>query len=276
MNRILVVEDDPSVLRGLADNLRSEGDEVLTAADGETALRLTRERRPDFLVLDSMLPKLSGYEVCRKVRDEGRATPILLLTARGEEADRVLGLDLGADDYVTKPFSVRELLARVRALLRRAQPARPLPDELRFDDVVIDFRRYKARKGGRALELTRKEFGVLRSLAARPGARSIRACPSPKDLFYFSGITWTPDGRELLLLKNSSKSSEPKTEIWRLSRAGGQPQPFALTAEWLRELRLHPDGKRVSFTAGAQKFEWWAMENFLPAPTGRRTSVSRR
>jgi Tol biopolymer transport system component len=98
----------------------------------------------------------------------------------------------------------------------------------------------------------------------------------PKDLLYFSGITWTPDGRELLLLKNSSKSSEPKTEIWRLPIAGGQPQPFALTAEWLRELRIHPDGKRVSFTAGAQKFEWWAVENFLPAPTGRRTSVSRR
>jgi DNA-binding response OmpR family regulator len=169
MNRILVVEDDPSVLRGLADNLRFEGYEVLTAADGETALRLTRERQPDLVVLDLMLPKLSGYEVCRKVRDEGRATPILMLTARSDECDRVLGLDLGADDYVTKPFSVRELLARVRALLRRAQPARPMPDELRFGDVVIDFRRYEARKGGRALELTRKEFGVLRSLAARLG-----------------------------------------------------------------------------------------------------------
>jgi DNA-binding response OmpR family regulator len=169
MNRILVVEDDPSVLRGLADNLRFEGYEVLTAADGATALGLVRERQPDLVVLDLMLPKLSGYEVCRKVRDEGRATPILMLTARGDECDRVLGLDLGADDYVTKPFSVRELLARVRALLRRAQPARPLPDELRFGDVVIDFRRYEARKGGRALELTRKEFGVLRSLAARLG-----------------------------------------------------------------------------------------------------------
>jgi DNA-binding response OmpR family regulator len=163
MNRILVVEDDPSVLRGLADNLRFEGYEVLTAADGATALGLVRERQPDLVVLDLMLPKLSGYEVCRKVRDEGRATPILMLTARGDECDRVLGLDLGADDYVTKPFSVRELLARVRALLRRAQPARPMPD------VVIDFRRYEARKGGRALELTRKEFGVLRSLAARLG-----------------------------------------------------------------------------------------------------------
>ena len=115
-----------------------------------------------------MLPKLSGYEVCRKVRDEGITIPIMMLTARGEEGDRVLGLDLGADDYVTKPFSVREILARIRALLRRAHPPKSCPDELRFDDVVIDFRRYEARKGDQTLEMTRKEFGVLRLLASRP------------------------------------------------------------------------------------------------------------
>jgi DNA-binding response OmpR family regulator len=113
---------------------------------------------------------MSGYELCRKARSEGITTPILMLTARGEEADRVLGLDLGADDYVTKPFSVRELLARVRAILRRgAGPPKPMPDDLRFDDVVVDFRRYEARKGETALEMTRKEFGVLRLLAARAG-----------------------------------------------------------------------------------------------------------
>jgi DNA-binding response OmpR family regulator len=116
-----------------------------------------------------MLPKLSGYELCRKARAEGITTPILMLTARGEEGDRVLGLDLGADDYVTKPFSVRELMARVRALLRRSQPVEALPDELRFDDVVVNFRSYEARKGGQALEMTRKEFSVLRLLAARAG-----------------------------------------------------------------------------------------------------------
>jgi DNA-binding response OmpR family regulator len=112
---------------------------------------------------------MSGYEVCRKVRDEGVTTPILMLTARGEEADRVLGLDLGADDYVSKPFSVRELLARVRALVRRANPPTTLPDELRFEDVVVDFRRFEASKGGQPLEMTRREFGVLRFLAARAG-----------------------------------------------------------------------------------------------------------
>jgi DNA-binding response OmpR family regulator len=169
MSRILVVEDDPAILRGLADNLRFEDHEVLTAADGETGYRLLREKSPDLLILDLMLPKMSGYELCRKARAEGIATPILMLTARSEETDRVLGLDLGADDYVTKPFSVRELLARVRAILRRSHPPAALPDELRFDDVVVDFRRYEALKASQALEMTRKEFGVLRVLAARPG-----------------------------------------------------------------------------------------------------------
>jgi DNA-binding response OmpR family regulator len=169
MSRILVIEDDPAILRGLADNLKFESHEVLTAVDGEAGYQLIREQKPDLIILDLMLPKLSGYEVCRKVRDEGITTPIMMLTARGEEGDRVLGLDLGADDYVTKPFSVRELMARVRALLRRAHPAKSGPEELRFDDVVIDFRSYEARKGDQTLEMTRKEFGVLRLLASRPG-----------------------------------------------------------------------------------------------------------
>ena len=168
-SRILVVEDDPAILRGLADNLAFESYEVLTATDGEMACAVIREQKPDLIVLDLMLPRLSGYEVCRKVRADGVTTPIVMLTARGEEADRVLGLDLGADDYVTKPFSIRELLARIRALLRRVQRPDTPPDALQFDDVVVDFRRYEARRRDEPLELTRKEFGVLRYLAARPG-----------------------------------------------------------------------------------------------------------
>src|SRR5438105_4614900 len=121
MSRILVIEDDPAILRGLADNLRFESHTVLTASDGETGYRLIREQRPDLIILDLMLPCLSGYEVCRKVRSEGVKTPILMLTAKSQEADRVLGLDLGADDYVTKPFSVRELLARIRSILHHRQ-----------------------------------------------------------------------------------------------------------------------------------------------------------
>ena len=169
MTRILVVEDDPAILRGLSDNLRLESYEVVTAADGEAGDRLAHEARPDLIVLDLMLPKLSGYELCRRLRSEGLTTPILMLTARGEEADRVLGLDLGADDYVTKPFSVRELLARIRALLRRAHPPRPLPDEVRFGDVVVDFRSYEAMRGGTPVDMTPKEFQLLRLLAARAG-----------------------------------------------------------------------------------------------------------
>jgi DNA-binding response OmpR family regulator len=169
MSRILVIEDDPAILRGLADNLKFESHETFTATDGETGYKLIREQRHDLIILDLMLPRLSGYELCRKVRGEGIETPILMLTARGEEGDRVLGLDLGADDYVTKPFSVRELMARVRALLRRSHPAKTLPDELRFDVVIVDFRRYEARKGDEKIEMTRKEFGVLRLLAARSG-----------------------------------------------------------------------------------------------------------
>ena len=169
MSSILVIEDDLAILRGLADNLRFESYEVLTANDGASGYRLVHEKKPDLIILDLMLPGLSGYEVCRKLRGEGVGTPILMLTARGEEADRVVGLDLGADDYVTKPFSIRELLARVRALLRRTQTPKALPDELRFDDVVIDFRRYEARKGLKSLQMARKEYSVLRLLAARAG-----------------------------------------------------------------------------------------------------------
>jgi len=167
MSRILIVEDEPAILRGLADNLRFESYEVLTAADGPSGYAALKEHKPDLIILDLMLPKMSGYDVCRKARAEGIVTPILMLTARGEEADRVRGLDLGADDYVSKPFSLPELLARVRALLRRTQ--RTVLDELRFDDVIVDFRRYEARRAGSEVDLTRKEFGMLRLLASRAG-----------------------------------------------------------------------------------------------------------
>ena len=130
MNRILIIEDDPTIRRGLTDSLVAESYEVLTAADGEVGLRLSQEGHPDLIILDLMLPKRSGYEICRQLRDGGSDVPILMLTARGQEADRILGFDLGADDYVTKPFSVRELLGRVRAILRRSNPPTILPDQL--------------------------------------------------------------------------------------------------------------------------------------------------
>jgi len=172
MTTVLAVEDDPAILRGLADNLRFEGYEVLTATDGETGYRMQLERKPDLILLDLMLPRMSGLEFCRKLRGQGIQTPVLMLTARSEEADRVLGLDLGADDYVAKPFSVRELMARVRAILRRSQPradGKALPDQLRFDAAEVDFRSYEARRNGAPVDMTRKEFAILRYLASRAG-----------------------------------------------------------------------------------------------------------
>ena len=167
---VLVIEDDPAILSGLADNLKCEGYDVITATDGESGYQMARREKPDLLILDLMLPEMGGYEVCRKLRSEGISAPILILSARSEEANRVLGLNLGADDYVTKPFSVLELMARVRALLRRAQQQpRSLPDEIRFGDVSVDFKRFETSKKGRRVELTRKEFGILRLLAANPG-----------------------------------------------------------------------------------------------------------
>jgi DNA-binding response OmpR family regulator len=169
MSVVLVIEDDPAILRGIADNLVFEKYDVLTASDGETGYRVARERRPDAVILDLMLPRMSGYEVCRKLRDEGATMPIIILTARGDEADRVLGLDIGADDYVTKPFGVRELLARLRAVLRRGPSAAREERLLRFDDVEVDFRSHELRRDGRPIEATRKEIGLLRFLSSRPG-----------------------------------------------------------------------------------------------------------
>ena len=169
MTRVLVVEDDAAILQGLTDILEAESYDVSTAMDGEAGYAILERDEPDLVILDLMLPKLSGYEVCQRARSEGMTVPILMLTAKSTESDRVIGLDLGADDYVTKPFSIRELLARVRALLRRGQYADAVPDELEFDDVVVDFRSFEARKGGEVIKLTRKEFGTLRFLAGRRG-----------------------------------------------------------------------------------------------------------
>jgi DNA-binding response OmpR family regulator len=169
MSRVLIVEDDPMILRGLRDNLAKKEYDVITASDGEEGYRLALSGKPDLIILDLMLPNMNGLEICQKLRADGFSAPILMLTARGEESDRVLGLDLGADDYVTKPFSIRELLARVRARLRSTQTGDALPDELRFDDVVVDFRRFEATRRGSPLEMTKKEFGILRLLAAKVG-----------------------------------------------------------------------------------------------------------
>jgi two-component system alkaline phosphatase synthesis response regulator PhoP len=169
MSKILIVEDEPDMALGLRDNFEFEGYVVLTASDGQAGLEKAREEKPDLLVLDVMLPKLSGLEVCKTLRGEGYEKPILMLTARGQEIDKVVGLELGADDYVTKPFSIRELLARVKAILRRTDGKAKRLAKYRFSDVDLDFEAYKATKGGEPLELSPREFELLRYLIERKG-----------------------------------------------------------------------------------------------------------
>jgi DNA-binding response OmpR family regulator len=169
MTKVLIVEDDPAILNGLAESLSFEGYEVLTAQDGKTGYQVCQTHKPDLILLDVMLPHISGLELCRRIRKEGIQSAILMLTARGTEGDRIIGLDQGADDYVAKPFSLPELMARIRAILRRTQVQRTAVDVLRFGETEIDFRRYEARHKHLPVQLTRKEFEVLRCLAGRAG-----------------------------------------------------------------------------------------------------------
>jgi two-component system alkaline phosphatase synthesis response regulator PhoP len=161
MTRILIVEDDPAMSVALRDGFEFEKYGVEMASDGEEGLRLAQRGDHDLMILDVMLPKKSGLDVCRDLRKNGSATPIIMLTARGQEIDKIVGLKLGADDYVTKPFSFMELLARVEAVLRRTSRT-AAGDEYEFGDVKLDFRTYQASKSAAAIELTPREFRILR------------------------------------------------------------------------------------------------------------------
>ena len=169
MAKILIVEDEPDMVLGLKDNFEFEGYEVITAGDGAVGLEKARTLKPDLVILDIMLPVLSGLEVCKALRGEGFDAPIVMLTARGQEIDKVVGLELGADDYVTKPFSIRELLARVRAILRRTEGGKKRLSRYRFSDIELDFEVYRAKKGGEPLDLSPREFELLRYLIERKG-----------------------------------------------------------------------------------------------------------
>jgi DNA-binding response OmpR family regulator len=157
--RILVVEDDPGIAMALEDDLTSEGYDVLVLTDGEAARCRAVEEPFDAILLDVMLPRKDGYEICREIRRAGKRTPIIMLTAKTQEAEKVLGLELGADDYVTKPYSPRELRARIKAALRRGSA--DLPDVYRFGDAAVDFARRELRRNGRVVDLTPLEFKLL-------------------------------------------------------------------------------------------------------------------
>lgn len=167
--KILLVEDDKALMLGLKENLENEGYTVLAAGDGVVALELALKLHPALILLDVMLPGMSGYEVCKKLRAAGQRIPIIMLTARKDEFDKVLGFDLGTDDYVTKPFSIKELMARVKAVLRRADGVVDTPAEYRFGDCVVDSGARTLKRKGQEIPLTRTEFELLAYFLAHEG-----------------------------------------------------------------------------------------------------------
>ncbi len=168
MPRILIVDDEPEMIRGLVDNLQFEGYQTITAGDGERGLALALSEAPDLIVLDLMMPGMSGWDGCRTLRQKALDIPVIMLTARGEEVDQIRGLEMGADDYVTKPFSLRELLARIRAVLRRPGPRQKF-EVFALGEFRLHLRTRQAFKAGREVGLTRKEFELLRYLVEHRG-----------------------------------------------------------------------------------------------------------
>jgi len=167
METVLIIEDDSSMLRGLKDNFAYEGYNVLTTSDGEKGLNAALDGKPDLIILDIMLPKINGYEICRLIRKEKLDMPVIMLTAKGEESDIILGLNLGADDYVTKPFSIKELLARSAAFLRRRKQSEK--DSYKFGDFSLDISARKLTKKNKEIELSPKEYKLLEFFLKKQG-----------------------------------------------------------------------------------------------------------
>jgi two-component system alkaline phosphatase synthesis response regulator PhoP len=202
---ILIVDDEPKIVKQARDYLERGGFRVLGAGDGKLALALTREQRPDLIVLDLNLPAMDGLDVCRALRRESDV-PIIMLTARADEADRLIGLELGADDYVVKPFSPRELVARVRAVLRRVQGGVHKPGHIRAADLEIDLRGHAVSRAGQTIPLTRTEFNLLVTLAQHPGQVLSRA----QLLDHLHGVAWEGYERSIdAHIKNLRRKIEP-------------------------------------------------------------------
>ena len=167
--RILIIEDEPAMVAGLRDNFEYEGYEVISADDGVAGLERVFADDPDLVVLDVMMPRMSGLDVCKQIKAGRPSVPVIMLTARGQEIDKVVGLELGADDYVTKPFSIRELMARIKAVLRRVPPQPAAPQVFRFGDVEVNTRSNEVRRSGTPVELSTKEFALLAYFVSHPG-----------------------------------------------------------------------------------------------------------
>jgi two-component system alkaline phosphatase synthesis response regulator PhoP len=226
MPRILIVDDEPELVRGLEDNLRYEGYQTLAATDGADALALALSSAPDLVLLDIMMPRMSGWDVCRELRRRGVDVPVIMLTARAEEADRVLGLELGADDYVSKPFSLRELLARVRAVLRRPGPRRTF-EEFAFGDVRVRQRGRQVFKAGREVRMTRKEFDLLVFLLQHRGETVTREQLLDEVWGYERFPTTRTVDTHVLRLRRKFES-DPDAPRWILTMHG-QGYRFATT-----------------------------------------------
>jgi DNA-binding response OmpR family regulator len=169
MARILIVEDEPNMVAGLRDNFEFEGYQVMTAPDGVSGLERALSESPDLVILDVMMPRMSGLDVCRQLKSKRPSIPIIMLTARGQEVDKVVGLELGADDYVTKPFSIRELVARVKAVLRRARTLPKEQEHVSFGEIEVNLRNCQVKRAGRPLEFSSKEFELLKYLVCHQG-----------------------------------------------------------------------------------------------------------
>ena len=169
MTKILIVEDEPAMVAGLRDNFEFEGYSVISASDGVAGLERALSDKPDLVILDVMMPRMSGLDVCKQLKAKRPGIPIIMLTARGQEVDKVVGLELGADDYVTKPFSIRELLARVKAVLRRAHGVPRSLESYKFGDVEVNVRSCQVSRKGKALEFSSKEFDLLKYFLHHPG-----------------------------------------------------------------------------------------------------------
>ncbi len=169
VTKILIVEDEPNMVAGLRDNFEYEGYQVITATDGVEGLERALADSPDLVVLDVMMPRMSGLDVCKRLKARRPSIPVIMLTARGQEVDKVVGLELGADDYVTKPFSIRELLARVKAVLRRAHTVPREQERFSFADIEIDLRTHQVRRSGKAVEFSSREFELLKYFLCHPG-----------------------------------------------------------------------------------------------------------
>jgi DNA-binding response OmpR family regulator len=169
MKTILIIEDDISILRGLKDNLEFEGYTVTAETNGETGLQIALDKKTDLVLLDIMLPGMNGYEICRKLKNEKPELPIIMITARGSEMDKVSGLDTGADDYVTKPFSIPELMARIRAVFRRAAQSNNIPEQYSFGKIRLDFKKYKAFRDNQEIKLSSREFAIMEYFISHEG-----------------------------------------------------------------------------------------------------------